>query len=348
MPLQEFYGSHEINDDNILCGRIIRVDCDLNHTYVDPCELLNACWYNPFIISDHWCEMVSDLWMVAGEILRVNATWDCVESVPLSSIIHPGIFDYKVKVTAWDTEDYLNNQIIWISPIIVDFPAGDVVRISFDPTALPTLPTPPTDCYSVLASQEGTSNYDRVCTPDNFWASRFVHSDYTIFQTSNTVEFDWIVTDVFEWNPDMDFILNADKGIRIVETGMYRVWMAVSSRINRGVKNLRFFVFSVPNSKTILVNEKVWYEPVSAIVREWLTHKYVDMSRWALVKLEAWDVIVLAMRADNVAGTSIDSEIRLFSESLTWGSYGNWSFVGPHSGSWYWCYMVSRNTFNAV
>ena len=54
----------------------------------------------------------------------------------------------------------------------------------------------------------------------------------------------------------MDYTLSADKGIRIEETGMYLVWMNISSRVNRGVKNLRFFVFSVPNSKAILLNAK--------------------------------------------------------------------------------------------
>ena len=190
MPLYDFYHDYQINDDDIDCGRIIQVGCDGEHYYINPCDLLAECGYEPFIISDHRCEMVTDLGLNPGEILRVNATGDCIESVDINTLVNPAIFDYKVKVSAGDIPDYLNQQIIGISPILVDFPGGDVVRIRFDPTAIPTLPTPPTDCHAVLASQEGSSNYAWECTADNFWASRYVQNDFALTPVANTIEFE--------------------------------------------------------------------------------------------------------------------------------------------------------------
>ena len=41
------------------------------------------------------------------------------------------------------------------------------------------------------------------------------------------------------------------------------------------------------------------------------------MSRSAILKLEAGDVLVLAARTDNSAGTGVDPEVHIFSEALT-------------------------------
>jgi hypothetical protein len=41
--LYNFYNGYDIDDSAIGCGRIIQVDCDGLHTYVNPCDLINAC-----------------------------------------------------------------------------------------------------------------------------------------------------------------------------------------------------------------------------------------------------------------------------------------------------------------
>lgn len=136
-----FYNGYQIDDSQIGCGKIIAVDCDNLHYYVNPYDLIEACvaqlpnQLSKQCIVDFFNTTIDTI--PAGYVLRVNGS-HCLEAVPLSI----NDTDELVAISATDTPGYLGakvvgcvngNREITVAPI---GPMGNQqLRICIDPPA---------------------------------------------------------------------------------------------------------------------------------------------------------------------------------------------------------------------
>ena len=104
--LYDFYNGYQIDDSAMDCGSIIQVDCDGLHSYVNPCDLIEACLLT--IPQQLTKQCIVDFFNTTidttpvGYFLRINSS-HCLEAVPLVINDH----DELVGCSATDTPGYL-------------------------------------------------------------------------------------------------------------------------------------------------------------------------------------------------------------------------------------------------
>lgn len=157
--LHPFYADYLIDDQNLWCGRIIAVQCDWTHVYIDPCEILLDCFDGWPEID--WCDMTNSTtdpdqpwvqWANAWNVLRVTNDGSCVEFVP-PEVAFP-FEDIRVKVSENDTtSDFLIEKLV-----------------SCDPTVL-----------SIVERNDGGEEFIEFCVnvPDSFLDLDDTPSDYS-------------------------------------------------------------------------------------------------------------------------------------------------------------------------
>lgn len=295
---------YTIDDSNAECGYILVFDCSLgNFVFRSPCEILNECKLDVEKLID-WdlfnrCHIATSPLlsnMNPWYFIRVNSSWDCIEWVDPNNL--SWLHDYRVRVTASDQEDFLQNKVVWTPgrvTVSVVWWSNQKLQIDVDESWLNwLLPANP-------ACNKATLMYDINHWPywaceedrsDSYWAQRYLQTDYTgNSQTDpthwpvntdpniNYAVYNYVDTGWFEWNSNMNFTINAQSyapssfdtsctwnvpGIKIIKSWLYAVWMNSDVSIWpysvwNGIANIRLFVYT-NNSKTIVVNAKEWLD----------------------------------------------------------------------------------------
>ena len=339
MPIVDF-STYTLNNDNAECGFVLVLDCtEWNFVFKNPCELLTGCSLdlNDYIDWDTFdrCKMVESpllVGMTAGNILRVNATGTCIEWVPLTTLITSALFDYKVKVTAGDTPDYLSAKIVWTTNrITVTQIPGQALKIdiaaAFQNSILPANPTcidptyNPTG-YATLV-YDTASGVHRECQQnrwDSYWYQRYLQSDIVIttgnpwfpagwsigwacYWFVNATGWDGLASMAHTYVPTLADGFAAPMvwlnvpAIEIEETWIYAVRANVDFSItwaNSSIVAIRFFVYS-NNSKVMLLNMKEANEP-NDLVPAGSTNMTRSFSWYNQVYLKKWEYIFLGTR----------------------------------------------------
>lgn len=276
-----FYNGYQIDDSQIGCGKIIAVDCDNLHYYVNPCDLIEACvaqlpsQLSKQCIVDFFNTTIDTI--PAGYVLRVNGS-HCLEAVPLSI----NDTDELVGISATDTPGYLWNKIVWCSNggrDITVTPIGPMgnqqLRICIDPPAhVKEFPGDPICDWAYLRGNDDGTLY-RDCGwggNDSYRAVRYTTSDITPLLSTNIYKSYFFTNsldrwgqqlstagnmDVFEGNPDMDWTGSYEWMIRVPKNWMYEIRMKGEAVINNWVSRVRLFL-GIPASTNpkILIDSK--------------------------------------------------------------------------------------------
>lgn len=294
---------YTMNNDNAECWYILVFDCSLgNFVFRNPCDLISECQLDINDLVDwdtfDWCQMVSSPLldnMDPGNFVRVNSTGTCLEWVDPTTL--SWLHDYRVRVTAADTEDYLQQKIVWTTNrVSVSLVPGvnqqlkiDIIEdwidwllpsnpSCIDPTYNPTW-------YAQLVYDD-TSGVHWECQQnrwDSYWHQRYIISDI-IINSWNTWFPEWwtvwwssywyVNTQESEWLPSMNYLLPWNTpphtfpawteipAIKIQETWLYAVWANADVLIEWAIRAIRFFLYT-NNTKTMIVNMKEWVENYS-------------------------------------------------------------------------------------
>lgn len=369
---EQFYGDKLIDSSNIWCWRIIVSTCDGKHVYADPCLVLKDC------IADRppidWCDMVTDLWGNAWEILRVTNDWSCVEFVPAS------FFDTDVLVKVSANDDaawYLEDKIVSCDNNLLEITVineGWNEKLQF----CPNIPTRFTDLLDVPSAYPNCF-WNVVFWPTGVWfecfeskqrfATYYASSDLTFTPPTGeeAVFFPLWTLWTYVPNPAQELTVFRGKGemdwgwgtINIRETWLYEVRCTATWRSNYHVQSWRIFVAS-NNTKNMLCDAKVGWDtftPLPNLDSGW-QFRFDTLYARSLVRLEAWDVLITGIRISTFLQPNVltpythivapyQPELRLFRSTLGAGSYDDWAeFSDPSAGICFWVRFIQNETYN--
>ena len=327
-----FYGSYQIDTSNIWCWRIIQVDCDGLHSYVNPCDLIEACVANlpqqltKQCVVDFFNTTIDTI--PAGYVLRVNGS-HCLEAVPL--VINDT--DKFVGVNATDTPGYLWAKCVWstnlwwqIAITTIWAMGSQQLQWQIIPPLMPTITVPNCEGAFLRAHSDGSTYRDCGDGDSGYRAVRYSSGDlmpdlvtnmYQSFLFTNSAN-RWGTAltytpsmDVFKWNPGMNWAGIYDSMIRIQKKGMYEIRMKGEAVLNNGVSRIRLFV-CVPRATNprILIDSKYWAEEVFAWSHanapyqsnagaDGLESITVTLTGQTLIWLEAGEYLALGCKIDS-------------------------------------------------
>ena len=385
MPIVDF-STYTLNNDNAECWYVLVFDCTLgNFVFKNPCDLLTGCQID---MNDHidwttfdWCQIVSSPLlnnMLPGYFLRVNMAGTCIEWVDPTSL--SWLHDYRVRCTANDTEDYLQQKVVGTpNRIIVSLVPGVSQHLQVDihpdfkNSILPATPT----CVDTNYNPTGyaqlvydtTSWIHRECQQnrgDRFWYQRYLSSDIIINQWDTWFPAWWFVGDSSywfvdasggDWLPSMNHTISGDvfplgfpsgtniPAIEIQESGIYAVWANVDFVLTgEAVRAIRFFVYS-NNSKVILVNMKEADQELP-LVPAGATFITRNFSWYNQVYLNKWEYLFLWVRVYTPDDTKTFS-LRISSQALELATPFPVSIAWRLSGTTFGCALVSKSTQDA-
>lgn len=385
MPIVDF-DTYTLNNDNAECWYVLVFDCTLgNFVFRNPCDLLTNCQID---MNDHidwstfdWCQMVNSPLlnnMLPGYFLRVNMAGTCIEGVDPTTLSR--LHDYRVRCTAGDQEDYLQQKVVGTPHrIIVSLVPGVSEHLQidihpdFEDSILPDTPscvnaTHNPTWYAQLV-YDTVSGVHRECNQNrNDWYryQRYLGSDMVINQWDpgfpawgHTWDSSYWFVNASGWDglPSMDFDIDGDAapfnfpgwtnipGIKIQKTGLYAVWANVDFVLTgNAVEAIRFFVYS-NNSKVILVNMKEADQPLP-LVPAGATFITRNFSGYNQVYLQEWEYLFLGVRVytPNAAETF---SLTISSQALELADPFPVSTAGRLSGTTFGCALVSQSIQNA-
>lgn len=271
------------------CGSIIQVDCDGLHSYVNPCDLIEACLLHipqqlsKQCIVDFFNTTIDTI--PAWYFVRVNAS-HCLEAVPLVINDH----DELVGCNATDTPGYLWAKIVWSTTawwtvnVTVIWPMGNQ-QVQIGLTAAPGViinPNLPACDDAILRGNMDWSTYRDCWSSGGDWyrAVRYATNDITPSLSTNLFRSYFFTNastrwgsnlgiapsmDIFRGNTDMEWVGIYDGMIRVPKTGMYDVWMKGECVINNWVSRVRLFLCKPgATNPRILMDAKYWAEDAFA------------------------------------------------------------------------------------
>ena len=333
--MEEFYWSYMIDPTDIACGKVIYVRCDWVHEYKNVCELFDLCNFDwPEI---NWCSMIPGInanqpWIPnphPGRILWVNWTNSCVERLDPTNLF--ACADELVKASSTDpTAGYLEDKLgssDW--SVIINLLAGwSIIDLTVNLPNTPTIPDPTNACANGSFLMASGWAYGLVCDHSDLYCTKYLPADTSFSITANTVAYPLINWFVAQWNAAMviSWWSPVTDGIKITESGMYRVWMNVWVKIDPSVNAIRFMIRCKNPSevnKTLLLNAKdAVYPTGTAIVRAPETFKGISMSETGLYRLDAWSILTMVCRvdSDNLPAGTIVVEWQWIIEWTRWST----------------------------
>jgi len=300
---ETFYWNYLIDTAGYGCWKIINVQCDwlgnLIHAYIDPCELLKQCGYTPFDISEHWDEIIWDLWLNPWEVLIVNPWGTSITSVPASSLF-PTEAQYMVKRNALDPVPWYLWDKLFAGNNVTFTPWLNWYRVNA---------TIPTNAISFLDLTDTPNAYPwcdwvvRVnaawwlsfqCDNSIYWATRYLPSNTPIPAAQNQSVFSVVNTSVYSWAPWMSSTYLWVPSIKILKTWLYHLWIHVKVKVYPWVQAIRFFIHT-SNAMINCLECKEGDEPWD-LVPTGRTYVTRTLDWQNLVPLNAWDELVLGAR----------------------------------------------------
>lgn len=329
-----FYWSYLIDPSAIGCWKIITVDCNNLHHYVDPCDLISDCIEQ--LPQQLTKQCVVDFFnttlptVPAWYFLRVDAS-HCIEAIPL--LINND--DKLVAVNATDTPGYLWAKIVWsthlwytIAVNVIWAMGNQQLQLMITPPSQVVIPVPVCQDW-ILRSNSDWSTYRDCGDGDNWYrAVRYATSDlvpnlvtnmYQSFLFTTSAARGWITLshtptmDVFKWNSWMNWSWTYDWMIRIQKSGMYEVRMKGEAVINNWVSRIRLFVctpITSPWVPKILIDAKYWAEDTFPgsfanapyqwdAGTDWLVSMTITLNWHTLIRLDAWTYLALGCKIDS-------------------------------------------------
>ena len=360
MASYNLYHTYNVDDSNIWCGQILVSNCNWDHVYMNPCDLLQTCdlQFPRQLTSQCVADFLNNLdTQTAGHYVRISSN-NCLEAVPIS--VPPSGW-CTVGVDATDDEcGYLVDKIIWDGDItITPIWPGDnrKLEISYTwPTSLSDLADVSQSLYS--ACDNGTNAFLRSilkvnntndwieseCVYKPVWS---IYAEWNInISSSNILKneikhfFLWGLSNFWADNwmvitatvpPTWVIIWSSITWLKATKDWIRKVSMKGNVRVNAGIQAFRVYVYCSDNSLNGCVDSKFWASdnPKQPLVRRYdqpLTNEtYAYFNIWweCLVYANEWDIFSLMLAVDSNAGTDISPLMTIFAGWLTGGTYNS-------------------------
>lgn len=315
----------DVIDSNIGEWKILVVDHNCQHVYVDPCDLYALCdsSYDTFLkLTDTPDTYVSQ----ALKLVRVNATATELEFVTAATVFAAlWIVDKYAAIQAGGTPGYLNNKLTANSGIKKTI-VSDTINFSIDPTTFPQLLQNFTDLQDVPNSYGGHKG--EICAVNSSETGlefisgmqlqpvrgrRTMSGDeiYT-FAAQSGIHSVWLRNfDLFSGNdPDGTQYMerpghtinlwgwDSTNILRVPKTGVYDVSLRWTAKLNSAVKAFNVMLASVSGTViTAACNCKYWDQIFSANTPTG-GYVYFDFSKQMKLYLEKDTVIFAFIRVD--------------------------------------------------
>jgi len=320
--------------------------------------------------------------MLPWYFLRVNMAGTCIEGVDPATL--SWLHDYRVRCTADDTEEYLQQKVVGTSNRIVVSLIPGVnkhlqidIHPDFEDSILPDIPTCTNSTYNPTGYAQlvydNVSWVHRECNQnrwDWYWFQRYLQSDITIvtwdvgfpagWSTAGACYWfvraqgwDWlasmnhtVVPTVWDWFA-APIVWQNIPAIKIQESWLYAVRANIDFSItwvDSSIVAIRFFVYS-NNSKVMLLNMKEANEPVD-LVPTWSINMTRSFSWYNQVYLKKWEYLFLWLRV-YTPDDEKNFTLTIRSQALDLEVPYPTNPAWKLSGTTYWCALVSKSTQDA-
>lgn len=389
MPIVPF-STYTLNNDNAECWYVLVFDCTLgNFVFRNPCDFLTGCQLdlNNYIdrATFDWCQIVNSPLITDIDqpwyILRVNNTGTCIEAVA-PNVICPE--DFRVRCTAWDLEDYLQQKIVGTpNRVNVTLIPGvsQVLQIDIDNTLLDSIlpanpscvdPTYNPTWYAQLIydnisgvhrecqqNRNDAYRHQRFLPADIVWNS-WAHPRWQVWGTVAWANYRYIPCTGTEGLASMGVTLpgNIDgmwfnavagiaqniPGIEIQESGLYAVRANVDVLISGDIQAIRFFLYT-DNSKRMILNMKEATGGIS-LVPGTATDVTMNFSWYNYVKLNKWEYLFMGVRVYTPSAVNPFS-MTVYSQAFPLAYPFNVWPSGNLCGTTFGCALVSKSILDA-
>lgn len=298
----------DVNDGNFWNWRMLIVNSNCDHEYVDPTTLFQSLmpstflsltdtpndytWYSSWIVrvnsSGDWLEFVNpstlNLWtdrLVASEVWATPwYLWDVLDVVPLQ----------LSKTISW------NKVILWLDQAILNSIASNFLALTDTPNSY----TWQAGKVPVVNQSENWLEFENVWDQKKLWARRFMNNDFSITQSINQSDSTFVIDnmDWFEWDWSMDWSYGWVPAIVIPKKWLYKVTVRGNMWMNVWVLAARVMAVSTPPSAVAPIcdvkfwsrdaNNWHWAYPHDMVVTYWQTMIY-EFEAWT--KIYTWWII---------------------------------------------------------
>jgi len=312
---QSFYNWYDIDDSAIWCGKVITVDCDNLHHYMNLCDLIEECVADlPHDITKECIRTFFNTTIDSLPIwyfLRIDAQ-HCLEAVNITTLLQ--CTDIYVKTNAQDaTAGYLASKFLsWtdgcFSTLVVPYGPANWQKLKVEVLypdspflcGLPALPS--CDGANVLMDMDWTIHYDCGDNQNRYRAQLHLTTDDITINPDAWAFKAYAFPQLWGATWEASMITPTPWAITIPKTGMYEVRMKGEAKISNGVSRVRLTVISNNATRPIVIDSKFGWEtlgwsvsPICHANEKRVTYTFTGF--W-LFKFNAWESIVLACKID--------------------------------------------------
>ena len=291
----------DVNDGNFWNWRMLIVNSNCDHEYVDPTTLFQSLMPSTFLSLTDTPNAYTWFW---SWIIRVNSAWDALEFVDPSTL---NIWtDRLVASEMWATPWYLwdvldvvswelvktvswNKVVIWLDPSVLNSIAGNFLALTDTPSS-----------YSWHAGEcPVVNNSENWLEFLNIWdkklrARRYMSSDYSITQNINVADSTFVVQnmDWFEWDWSMNWSYSWTPAILIPKKWLYKVTVKGNMWFSKWVLAWRIMAASTPPSAHApMCDTKFWSRDSSNW--HWAFPRDMVVTYWQsmIYEFEAWTFV---------------------------------------------------------
>ncbi len=293
----------DVSDSNFGNWRILVVNANCDHEYVDPVTFFNAMLPNTFL---DLTDTPSDYIWHSSWLVRVNSAGNWLEFIdPTALWIW---LDRLVASQSWANPWYLNDVLQVIPWELTKTLSWDDVILGIDPAILASLATNFLDLTDTPTSYSWQAWRPVVVNPSETWlifdpnfgkedlrARRYMAADLPITQWINIADSSFVIDNMtwFDWNISMQWTYGWVPSIVIPKRWTYMVTIRWNMKFTPWVVAWRVFAYSTtPTSRWPICDVKFW--STDAGNWHWAYPRDMVVSYWQkmLYSFDAWTHIL--------------------------------------------------------
>jgi len=305
----------DVNDSNFGNGRMLIVNQNCDHEYIDPTVFFQNLLPSTFL---DLTDTPSDYSWFSSYIVRVNSAGTWLEFVdPMTMDFWT---DELVSSEAWATPWYLwtvldvvsweltltvswNNVILWLDAAILASIASDFLWLSDTPNNYSW------EEWKIVAVNSTGTWLEFISNTNNrnLWARMYMTSDFHISQSINTSDNTFVINDMpwFEWDPSMQSSFWSADAILIPKTWLYRIVLRGNMWLSKWILAARIFAVSTPPTAIWPMcdvkfwsrdaNNWHWAYPFDMVVTYWQSMIYrfeawTKIYTWGIISTNVWSI----------------------------------------------------------
>lgn len=310
----------DVNDWNFWLWRMLIVDADCEHIYVDPQTIFDAMVPQTFLSLTDTPSTYTWFW---SWIVRVNSTATWLEFVDPSSLniwidrlvasqlwAIPNYLWTVLDVVTWELTKTIswNKVILWIDPALLSSLSTDFLSLTDTPSSYSG------QAWKIVVVNSTSSWLEfEDWLWKNLWWRRYMASDYSITRWINLPDLAFVITwmNWYEWVASMEWDYFGTPSIVIPKTWVYKVNVKWNVELTPWVLAARVFAYSsLPTAIIPMCDSKIWsLDPGSW---HWAFPWSMVTSYWQsmLYRFEEWTHII--------TGWIISTNVWVFPTAATW------------------------------